>query len=59
MIAQPRRAARLRRVGFWTLGWVGLAIAMLIWQLVAVVDHSPLIPTFTATVVALWHLLTS
>lgn len=59
MIAETRRAARFRRAGFWLLGWVGLGVAMLIWQVVAVVDHSPLIPTFSATVMALWHLLTS
>jgi ABC-type nitrate/sulfonate/bicarbonate transport system permease component len=59
VIAAPRRAARLRRAGLWALGWVGLGVAMLVWQVVAVVKHSALFPTFTATVGTLWQMLTS
>jgi ABC-type nitrate/sulfonate/bicarbonate transport system permease component len=59
MIAAPRRAALLRRAGLWTLGWVGLAVVMLVWQIVAEVKRSALFPTFTATVAELWQMLSS
>ena len=41
------------------LGWLGLAILAAIWQLLALALHTPVFPTFTTSLVAAWHVVTS
>lgn len=50
---------RRRRVGYWGLGWLGLALAALTWQIASVLWGSSIIPTFTASAARSWDLLDS
>jgi ABC-type nitrate/sulfonate/bicarbonate transport system permease component len=51
------RASRARRAGYWALGWLGLAAAAAIWQLVAAVLSNLVLPGFASSAAAAWHLL--
>jgi ABC-type nitrate/sulfonate/bicarbonate transport system permease component len=58
VIALAGRPVRWRRVGLWLLGWAGLGVAALAWQLAASLSHSALVPTFASAAAYAWHLLT-
>lgn len=49
--------ARVRRIGYWGLGWLGVAAAAGIWQLVSVQMHSSIFPTFGASAKRSWDLV--
>lgn len=59
MSTQASRRITARRVGFWGLGWLGLALAGAAWQLISAVDGSSIFPSFTSAASATWKLLTS
>ena len=48
---------RRARAGYWGLGWLGVAAAAGIWQLVSVLLNSSIFPTFTAAAARSWDLL--
>lgn len=56
--AQTLAGRRWRLAGSWGLGWLGLAAAAAIWQLVAASAHSSIFPSFTAAAGAARRLLT-
>ncbi len=49
--------ARFRRFGYWGLGWLGVAAAAGLWQLISVLMHSTFFPTFSTSASRSWHLL--
>lgn len=58
-VAVPAQGrARWRRVGLLGLGWLGLGAAALVWQVVAALTKSSLVPTFGASAADVGHLLT-
>ncbi len=59
MSAHASRYMTARRIGFWGLGWLGLALAAAAWQLVSAVDGSSIFPSFTSAARETWKLLTS
>lgn len=59
MIAVRPGAVRARRFGLWMLGWLGVAVLALLWQVLAGSLHSSILPTFTDAVRSGWHLVTS
>jgi len=56
--AQVRRSARRRSLGRRAVGWIGLAVALLAWQLAALAANSVIFPTFTSSLAAVGELLT-
>jgi ABC-type nitrate/sulfonate/bicarbonate transport system permease component len=48
---------RRRTLGRWGLGWLGLAVAAAIWQLIAHLAHTPLFPGFTESAKSAWQIL--
>lgn len=55
-LASPGRA-RVLRVGYWGLGWLGLALAALVWQVASLLAKSTLFPTFASSASDVWHLI--
>lgn len=53
-----RTAARRRTLGRKVVGWVGLAAALLAWQLAALAVNSVIFPTFTSSLAAVGGLVT-
>jgi ABC-type nitrate/sulfonate/bicarbonate transport system permease component len=47
-----------RRLGYWGLGWFGLAVAAAIWQLVSHLEGTILIPGFAPSLTRAWDLVT-
>lgn len=57
--AAPTLPGRRRQlIRSWGLGWLGLALAAAVWQLVAAAAHSSIFPGFAASAGAAWRLLT-
>ena len=59
MSAHAASPARGCRIGFWGLGWLGLAIAAAIWQVASLAVGSSIFPGFAAAAARMWHLLGS
>ncbi len=50
--ASRRRTVRLRDLGRRTMGVVGLAVALVVWQLAALQLDTVIFPTFTSSLAA-------
>lgn len=57
MIMPAFRRGRARHAGYWALGWLGLAAAAAIWQLIAAVLSNPVLPGFLSSAAQSWHLI--
>lgn len=57
MTTQALGTGRGRRAGYWALGWLGLAAAAAIWQLVAAAMNNSAVPGFLSSAAAAWHLI--
>lgn len=55
----PRLRRLRRRAVHLLLGWLGIALAAGIWQLVAVLVHTAIFPTFSSSIADAWTLVTS
>lgn len=57
MTTRALSTGRARRGGYWALGWLGLAAAAAIWQLIAVVLNNSVLPGFLSSAAESWHLI--
>lgn len=57
MTTSAAAGRRARRISYWALGWLGLAVAALIWQLAAAAMNTSIFPGFTASAAQSWRLL--
>lgn len=60
LTARPEQRSRhtvARRIGFWSLGWLGLAAAAAAWQLTSGLAGSTLFPGFGAALSRAWQLI--
>ncbi len=52
------RHRRLRSLSTFALGWVGILILAAAWQILAILLHKAVFPTFVAAIVAAYHIVT-
>jgi sulfonate transport system permease protein len=55
---RPGGARRLRRVGLWGLGWLGVGLAAAAWQVASGLAGSAILPGIGPALTHTWHLLT-
>ncbi|CAG4930017.1 MULTISPECIES: ABC transporter permease [Acidithrix] len=59
MISRKQNQTRQRKLSRLAVGWLGLVIVAALWQLLAVTLHTSVFPTFIASLVAAWKVVTS
>ncbi|HET8976651.1 MAG TPA: ABC transporter permease [Solirubrobacteraceae bacterium] len=55
--SRTSRPARIRKIGYWGLSWLGLAAAAAAWQLASGMAGSTIFPGFGTTVSRAWQLI--